>query len=98
VGAGEVEAGAAGAGATGDAEDAGESGSTTGAGAAASGAAVLVLAMALSVQLHKDVHPFQVELVSFTRLHVTTPQLVPVKHGLAGLPAAPRLHACACPS
>lgn len=98
MGAGEVEAGAAGAGATGDAEDAGESGSTTGAGAAASGAAVLVLAMALSVQLHKDVHPVHVALESFTTLQVTTPQLVPVVQGAAGLPAAPRLHAWACPS
>jgi hypothetical protein len=54
--------------------------------------------MALSVQLHSDVQPFQVELESFTTLQVTTPQFVPVVQGVAGLPAPPRLHACACPS
>jgi hypothetical protein len=62
------------------------------------GGVTLVAAVAPSEQLHNEVQPFHVELVSLTTLQVTTPQLVPLVHGLAGLPAAPRSHACAWPS
>jgi outer membrane lipoprotein SlyB len=67
-------------------------------GVALDGAVVLVDAIALSEHSHNDVHPFQVELESLITLQVTTPQFVPVVQGLAVVPAAPRSHACACPS
>jgi hypothetical protein len=57
------------------------------------GPKLLVLALATYWQLHSDVQPFHVELVSLTTLQVTTPQLVPLVQGLAGLPAAPRSQA-----
>jgi hypothetical protein len=57
------------------------------------GAGALVVAIALSVQLQRPVQAFHVELVSVVTLQVTTPQFVPVVHGRAGLPAAPRSHA-----
>jgi hypothetical protein len=87
----------AGAGATeGAASGAGAGAGATGAvvtAVALAGAVLLVVAIALSEQLHSSVQPFQVELVSLTTLQVTTPQLVPLVQGLAGLPAAPRLQA-----
>lgn len=88
AGAGATEGAGAGAGATGAVVTA----------VALAGAVLLVVAIAPSEQLHSSVQPFHVELVSLTTLQVTTPQLVPLVQGLAGLPAAPRLQACACPS
>jgi hypothetical protein len=102
TGAGAGVALGAGAGATeGAASGAGAGAGATGAvvtAVALAGAVLLAVAIAPSEQLHSSVQPFHVELVSLTTLQVTTPQFVPLMQGLAGLPAAPRSHACACPS